>query len=325
MAAAEQRRCCEAVVSPRLMKKRCGFTLIELLAVVAIIGLLVSLLLPAVQTARESARRIQCSNNLRQIGIAMQTYASRNDDQFPPGSPIKTGLSEVYHGFFSHLLPFIDQQAVWEQCRLDQPNPQLNPQDDRARYTPIPTYTCPSWPDPVVYAANSGAFHRGAITTYQGCNGAIVAGNPLSLPSADHGDLPNNGLVRQGEASTLPAATLAASTPVATVRDGLSNTFAVLEFVHRNRDTHSVWTRVPGNVRAWISSGNVNMRTPYTAKVCRFAPNQVVNRDVDCGFNHLPFGSYHPGGVQALMGDGSVRFVDDFVELSTYQAMATRR
>jgi prepilin-type N-terminal cleavage/methylation domain-containing protein len=307
------------------MKKRRGFTLIELLAVIAIIGLLVALLLPAVQNARESARRTQCGNNLRQIGIAMHAYASGNADRFPPGSPIRTGLGEVYHGFFSHLLPFIDQQAVWAQCRVDQPNPQLNPQDDSARYTPIPTYTCPSWTDPIVYTATSGAYHLGAITTYQGCNGAIVPGNPLSLPSTDHGDLPNNGLVRQGEAATLAAATLAASTPAATVRDGLSNTFAVLEFVQRNRDTHPAWSRVPGNVRAWISSGNQNMRTPYTTKVCRFAPNQAVNRDVDCGFNHLPFGSHHPGGVQALMGDGAVTFVDDFIELSAYQAMATRR
>lgn len=304
-------------------KRLAGFTLIELLAVIAIIGLLIALLLPAVQSVRESARRTHCGNNLRQIGIAMHAYASGNADRLPPGSPIKTDLSEVYHGFFSHLLPYIEQQAISAQCRIDQPNPQLV--FDPPRFTPIPTYTCPSWPDPIVYAATSGAFHLGAIATYQGCNGAVVAGNTLSLPSTDHADLPNNGLVRQGEAATLASATLAASTPTASVRDGLSNTFAVLEFVHRNRDSNPNWSRLPGNVRAWISSGNVGMRTPYTSKVCRFAPNQTVNRDVDCGFNHLPFGSYHPGGVQALMGDGAVTFIDDFIDLSAYQAMATRR
>lgn len=306
-------------------KRLAGFTLIELLAVIAIIGLLIALLLPAVQSARESARRTHCGNNLRQIGIAMHAYASGNADRLPPGSPMKTGLTEVYHGFFSYLLPFIEQQAVWAQCRVDQPNPEGNP----PRYTHIPSYTCPSWPDPVVYATVGSAFRLGAITTYQGCNGAIVPNNTASLSSADYGDLPNNGLIRQGEAATPAAATLAASTATASVRDGLSNTFAVLEFVQRNRVSNPTatpdWSRVPGNVRPWISSGNVTIRTPFTTKVCRFAPNQPVNRDVDCGFNHLPFGSHHPGGVQALMGDGSVTFVDDFVDLSAYQAMATRR
>ena len=96
-----------------MRRKQAAFTLVELLVVIAIIGTLVALLLPAVQSAREAARRTQCSNNLRQMGLAMHTYASTYQERFPPGSRGK-GI----HGFFSIILPYIEQKAVYDRLTI---------------------------------------------------------------------------------------------------------------------------------------------------------------------------------------------------------------
>jgi prepilin-type N-terminal cleavage/methylation domain-containing protein len=98
-----------------------GFTLVELLVVIAIIATLIGLLLPAVQTAREAARRLACSNNLKQLGLGTLTYVSAKNNQLPPGSPQKAGATSgiAYHGLFSYLLPFIEQKAVWDSLSLD--------------------------------------------------------------------------------------------------------------------------------------------------------------------------------------------------------------
>jgi len=105
----------------RLLSRRCrGFTLVELLVVIAIIATLIGLLLPAVQSAREAARRSACSNNLKQIGLGGLTYASARNNQLPPGSPQKSSGNVAYHGLFSYLLPFIEQKAIWDSLNLDQ-------------------------------------------------------------------------------------------------------------------------------------------------------------------------------------------------------------
>lgn len=303
----------EAAVPARNLR---GFTLIEMLAVIAIIGVLVALLIPAVQSARESSRRTSCFNNLRQLGLAMQGYASQNADRFPPGAPAQSSTANAYHGLFSHLLPFLDQMTVWTSLDLSAAGPVSSPY----RYTTIPSYVCPSWTFPTVFSGNTAnPYANGAITTYQGNNGTKATPNLKEVLSTAYGNLPNNGLVRFGTGSTSGAAFAASSVPVASVRDGLSNTMAILEFVHRDPDSPTP----PGNVRPWILSSNDD-KGLYVAKVVGFAPNQPVSRGLDgVLFNHLPFGSNHPSGLGAMMGDGSVRFIDDFVAISVFTAMAT--
>ena len=114
-----------------------GFTLVELLVVIAIIGILIAMLLPAVQAAREAARRMQCSNNLKQMGLGMHNYASANKDFFPTGN---TG--EMYRwkpGLFSLLLPYIEHQALYDSLDMTGWNDTIN--DEENKYTPIQCYT----------------------------------------------------------------------------------------------------------------------------------------------------------------------------------------
>ena len=299
-------------------RRRTGFTLVELLVVIAIIAILIALLLPAVQSVRESARRTQCGNNLRQMGIAMAGYAAQNGDVLPPGNPAQRGTTAVYHGLFSHLLPFLEQMPIWDEMDRNATNPGGN----KHRNTVVATYICPSWPDPTVFTNHpaSLAYMNGAITTYQGCNGATIAGR--SELSTSFGNLPNNGLVRYGEGADAAEAFQNASLAIGAVRDGLSNTLAIAEFVHRDQD-FGVYKPPPGNVRPWILSSNGG-KGLYVSKVIRYAPNQQLDRMSDGAlFNNLPFGSFHAGGITITMGDGSTRFVDDYVDLAVFRAVAT--
>ena len=120
---------------------RRAFTLVELLVVIAIIGILIALLLPAVQAARESARRSECTNHLKQLGLALHNYAGTYGEFLPPGSP-----DSLRHGLFTAMLPFLEHANIHDQIDLEG-----IPHDDPMRYTPIAEYTCPSFPGPVVY------------------------------------------------------------------------------------------------------------------------------------------------------------------------------
>ena len=97
---------------------RRGFTLVELLVVIAIIGLLVALLLPAVQAAREAARRMRCSNNLKQIGLALHNYHGVHNT-FPPGNSINNNYANHAWGWGSHLLPFLEQATLFQAIEVD--------------------------------------------------------------------------------------------------------------------------------------------------------------------------------------------------------------
>jgi len=294
-----------------------AFTLVELLVVIAIIGVLIGLLLPAVQAARESARRASCTNNLKQIGLAMHTYASAQKERIPPGAPQRRNASNAYHGLFSHLLPFVEQQTLYNSLSIYQPTAT----DTTARYAVISAYVCPSWADPQVFRDQAQTYMNGAITTYQGSNGAHVSPNP-KLVTSNQGDLPNNGLVISGDGLDAKEAFANSSMRFREVVDGLSSTMFVSEFVHRDM-VNGVPSAAPGNVRPWLLSNN-GQRGLYTAKMVDLSPNQVVMRDVGgVQFNELPFSSFHKGLVLAAFGDASVRAIDDSIAIAVYKALAT--
>jgi prepilin-type N-terminal cleavage/methylation domain-containing protein len=290
--------------------KRTGFTLVELLVVIAIIGVLVALLLPAVQAAREAARRMQCTNHLKQVGLAVHNYASANKDYLPVGSPNGGGVRGA-HGLFTSLLPFLEELAIYQQLNL-----KGDTFVEAHRYTLIDTYVCPSWPHEIVYRDQANTYRNGAITTYQGIGGTWRSGQPVT--PCDHGNMPRNGLFGFDLLRS-----------ISEVRDGLSHTLAVGEFVQIDVIPGSGVTdfsQAPGNARPWVfGSTNDTHRGVYSCKAVKDFPlNARVNRTVDgVPFNYLPFGSYHSGGGIFAIGDGGVHFVDEGIDFDVFKNLAT--
>ncbi len=281
---------------------RCGgFTLVELLVVITIIGILISLLLPAVQSAREAARALQCSNNLKQMGLACHNYMNQYRECFPYGSPAKN-----HHGLFTYMLPYLEQQNLYDKLDLNG-----NTWNDTVyRYTAIPAYICPSYAgEPVISDPSLSAFKLGALTTYQGVGGAIVGRGETVTASTDYGDMPNNGIFGWGSQRI-----------VADVRDGLSNTMMIGEFV--STSCHSAGCDPPqGEVRPWMLGANTSTGT-YAFKVIQHPPNAKLSRGA-VKYNHFNMSSHHPGGMNVVFGDGSVHFLSNSVNFDGYQSLAT--
>lgn len=307
-----------------------GFTLVELLVVIAIIGILVGLLLPAVQTARESARRTQCVNQLKQMGIAMHNFADSNKNTFPRATPnvelsgYSRGIAQP--GLFALLLPYMEHQAIYDQINFnaDWNAGASDPTEQPMRYEVISEYICPSWPhSPVSLEAGAtadAAQHVGALVTYRGVSGAIRPGMMLdkdfikkgfgsTRTECKHGDLPLNGIFAYDTARKLSQVT-----------DGLSNTYAIGEYSN-DFITKSKTFELPGEVRPWIMGGNRIMYV-YPLLVSAHTPNDQLDRENEHTM-YLSMVSKHPGGINMLYGDSSVHFVNDDVDYNLYINMST--
>jgi prepilin-type N-terminal cleavage/methylation domain-containing protein/prepilin-type processing-associated H-X9-DG protein len=292
-----------------------GFTLVELLVVITIIGILIALLLPAVQAAREMAKRMQCTNNLKQMGLALHNYANTWNGYFPAG-----GTGDCRHALFSHMLPYLEMQGVYDQLSLNS-----STIDDFAnhnqRHTVIAAYICPSWPYKPAYTAAEVALTVnttmavGALTLYQGVGGAFPAEAPFgSAPRV--GDWPKNGMF-------IPYA----CRRIADVSDGLSNTLAIGEFSHIDMRGGN-FDDPPGTVRIWMAGGyTFSTKDDYALMASKVVANPInVRLDMIADgiyFNYLPFSSYHPGGANFLMGDASVAFLSESTKLLLLQELAT--
>jgi prepilin-type N-terminal cleavage/methylation domain-containing protein len=308
---------------------RRGFTLVELLVVIAIIGILVALLLPAVQAARESARRSQCSNNLRQMGLGAQNYAARGKS-LPMGygrtlDHVKNSASFLKDGVFSELLPYIEEQAVFDMLNfdyfLDMPRPSYY--DDRARDSVVATYVCPNWPDARVTGMSPAHYEYqwGAVCTYSGVGGAVQNAGEKLIPSG-FGPVPNNGAftAKQEVLNTFSRPLIGVARKLSQISDGQSKSFLIGEFVHRDCQFGAFKEEAPGNVRPWYLGGFTD--APYAFKILENPPNVCVTR-FDIQFNYLPMGSFHPGITQFAFVDGSVHIVPDDIDLKVYKALAT--
>lgn len=299
------------------IERRGAFTLVELLVVIAIIGVLVALLLPAVQSARAAARRTQCANNLKQMGLALHNYES-SYKHFPAGATSGPGGDkEAYQpGLFGDLLQFMEQTAIYDTMLLKQPWNTMQP----ARFMEVSSYVCPDWPHPRVYLQGSTSIthQEGAIITYQGNGGVWIndrtwrAGSHYKPEGTlKHGHMPYNGMFEWGKGRR-----------VREVIDGLSNTYAFLEFIHIDSVAGS-YDQPPGNVRPWILGAN-DSGAAFTFKVLDFTPNTKVERQADgVKFMYLPMGSFHSGGINVVMADGSVDYITDDISQLVYQARGT--
>ncbi|WP_165227216.1 DUF1559 domain-containing protein [Aquisphaera insulae] len=302
-----------------------GFTLIELLVVIAIIGVLVALLLPAVQAAREAARRVQCINNFKQIVLGMHTYQETHAT-FPPGrvrSRVE-GLGLVY-SCFAQILPQIEQIACYNSINfsLNADRGIGGPQNDTARRVRISQFLCPS--------DTSSQFDtpEQSPTNYQMCVGSR------------HSVIDNNGILYEnsrigfasipdGASQTVMLSELARSSTLTTNHIIETVNQVILSYEVTCRSNGPAVPRARGN--RWIyGAPNHTMyshhRTPnHTEPDCRGGNpfGDATNAAWDRLSLDTAARSLHPGGVNIALADGSVRFVMNSVSLAAWQALGTR-
>lgn len=294
-----------------------GFTLVELLVVIAIIGVLVALLLPAVQAARESARRVQCSNHLKQIGIAFHNHHDTYG-HFPTGGwgwsyvgDPDGGFAENQPGGWTYnILPFIEQQSL-RDIGLGQAGPLKQAELAKLVGTPIKFYNCPSRRPsrvhPCLQPANAAAVTMGAKTDY-----AVNCG--------DTGNERNGGDPAQAPSNndTYPGIHYDKSKiKMSEVTDGLSNTFMVGE-KYLNPLKYTTGDDAADNENLYVGFDNDHNRSTNLASY--FPPRQDTKLYSDM---HI-YGSAHPGGFNMVMCDGSVRVVQYSIDGNSYRYLGNR-
>lgn len=287
----------ERVTMSKLSWRRAAFSLIELMVVISVIGILIALLLPAVQSAREAARRTQCQNNLRQIGLALHNYHGLHK-KLPFGQSIETpdmAKPGSGWGWGSMILPLLEQQTLYNALRPGQElfiNKFISAADYALIQTPVTVFICPSDPkgdtDSVILNQNrpfrspaSGEDRFIAKNNYPGCNG----------------DGDNTGVFGSNK-----------SVSIDEITDGSSNTFLCGERRSSGDNLAAVWAGSEPWERSfttsiWGLTGSTRYRM-FDGLAGGLEENQPRGA----------FGSPHSGGSHFLLCDGSVRFVSESIE-----------
>ncbi len=299
-------------------KSRVGFTLVELLVVIAIIGILVGLLLPAVQAAREASRRMQCSNNLKQIGLGLHNYhGSYNSLPFAWGGTRPPSNSPGYSAL-SQILPYIEQTALHEQ--IDFARPLTDAFNTAARLTEVETFRCPSDlvnPQPLTggatnYMANVGNQHLWQDPLLQ--NGPFIRAKQLKFRDVLDG-LSNTAAFAErmltdgsnGMISLDSDVFLGSGSP-ATPDETIQMCYAT--------DVTTLSTQFPIFMGApWMNGQHVYLHVDVpNRRSCGFYPTKAT----------MPASSRHIGGAHMLRCDGSVQFITESVDLKLWRAVGSR-
>jgi prepilin-type N-terminal cleavage/methylation domain-containing protein/prepilin-type processing-associated H-X9-DG protein len=305
-----------------------GFTLVELLVVIAIIGVLIALLLPAVQAAREAARRSQCLNNLKQMGLGCHNFLSARK-RFP------SSANDFGGSFLLQLLPYVEEESVYDL--FDHTKAAGGVENTNAWSRSLPLARCPSMNDdhetahypvgsgftPVFvdgddwrshYYAVLGAKPKISPATDTECPGTAPYG-PLA-GSCSHGGMATNGIMYPDSA-----------TRTKDITDGTSKTLLIGESSWDFR-TARVWVvgsnlspaKMPPNKHvlndhAFAAYGGRNVAVPM---------NTASSAGGIGPRNDIAFGSKHAGGANVALGDGSCRFISENIEMATFKALASR-
>jgi prepilin-type N-terminal cleavage/methylation domain-containing protein len=298
------RSCCSA-------RPRCGFTVIELLIVIAIIAVICSLVLPAIQQVRESARQVQCKNNLHQIGLALQAYHAATRC-FPPGWIVETPINQDSQngwGWLSMLLPAADQSAVYNSINFAH---HLQRADNAtARLTMIGTFVCPSDHVPAQVPFFKREATEGGVARYNSPSSSVDASRAQSVmfevagasyvgvfgrrDPDDRTDLVGDGVFSLNSKARL-----------ADMVDGASCTLIVGE--RSARRLAATWT------------GMHPLEQEGPERVVGFTDHVPNDPEAD----EAEFSSRHPNGACFIFGDGSVRFLSNDIDRDVYQALGTR-
>ncbi len=315
------------------LRTKSGFTLVELLVVIAIIGVLVALLLPAVQAAREAARRSSCLNNSKNISLAMHNH---HDTllRFPPGcarDQAHLGTHTTGAGWGSswkvYLLPYVEQTALYSKWRFDGANSGYTHTNNMPLVDKLmlKIYRCPSSPMPEFYKSSNNAGSIQMFTSYTGIAGSNLPGS--TFYSGTHGYASGDGVLYANSVTTM-----------ASLTDGTSNAFMIGEQSDHMRDANN--RPIPGSYTAitsqgphgWtMGAGQILVGTAYTERHfnCTTVAYTINQRGLPnsggTGHNtgsNIPLASAHPGGCIMGLADGSSRFVSQTTALLTLQQLS---
>jgi prepilin-type N-terminal cleavage/methylation domain-containing protein/prepilin-type processing-associated H-X9-DG protein len=319
-----------------MFTRRNGFTLVELLVVITIIGILIALLLPAVQAARESARRMQCSNNLKQIGLALHGYHTALRS-FPPGYISAVGSGGPADdrgpgwGWAAMILPYLELDSVKGQIRFDKDI--TDPLNAGARTISPPVFLCPSDDGAKTFQVDS----LGDGPPYS--NGLTASGGPVMVGRSNYVGVfgqpeitPDPGFLnpQQDPYRTAPHRGMFCrnfAVKMSDVTDGTSNTLFVGE--RSSSLAYATWTGAVTGGQVPPKSPNPYSYGPEGAPVlilghtgdARDSPAHTPNSAV----THVDdFWSWHPQGANFLLVDGSVRQINDTINPQVYWALGTR-
>jgi prepilin-type N-terminal cleavage/methylation domain-containing protein/prepilin-type processing-associated H-X9-DG protein len=316
-------------------KSRRGFTLIELLVVIAIIAVLISLLLPAVQSAREAARRAQCVNNLKQIALACHNYHD-SVGAFPPEAIDTPSYYGTWWNWLAFGLPYMENGPLYSAINFSLPT--YNPANRTTVFQAlVATFQCPTddsnklipdmyWVDPSNYPTFPVI---GAPTNYMASFGDTKVTSPFDYLSGD--PTPNTWGCGNTFRGIFGECSNGAVVGIQGITDGSSNTFLAGEnspnlngqLAWSNGDATYATTVIPLNWMTRYKDGQVEPN----GDLCSINDIYDANRSVHCWRNQVyiyAFKSFHPGGANFAMADGSVRFIKQSISPRTYNSLGSR-